>query len=295
MDSVCTWIDREDVFEDYVRGSLPHDVRDAFEAHLFECEACFDQVETYGALAAELPTVPRAEPIVVGNPDRAAWWKWRWAALAAAATIVAATGVGLWPRRPPAPKPVATVATAPTIAPETPSPAPAPPVSSTAAPAPAVPPATVGRSARSEVPSAATLDALAQVEAPIYLPVPLRGLHDEAADRFEDGMRQYLAKDYAGAIPDLRESVRLRPDAPNAAFFLAICQLLTSDVASAAEGLQKTIALGDSPYVEEAHFYLAKARLKQGDVAAARAELQRVVDHRGRLEREARRLLEQLR
>lgn len=294
MDSVCTWIGRDDVFEDYVRGNLAREVRDAFEAHLFACEACFDQVETYRALAMELRTVERPEPVVLEVPAPAPWWKWRWAALAAAALVVTVTSVALWPRRQPAPESVATVATAPTVAPEAPPSAPAPPVPATTPPAPAVPPTTVDRPARSPIPPAATLDALAQVEPPIYLPVPLRGLRDEAAERFAAGMRQYVAKDYAGAIADLREAARLRPDAPNAVFFLAICELLTGDVASAAAELQKTIGLGDSPYVEEAHFYLAKARLKQGNVAAARAELQLVVERRGRLERDARGLLERL-
>ena len=74
----------------------------------------------------------------------------------------------------------------------------------------------------------------------------------------------------------------------------ATCQLLTAQVDSAISGLRQTVALGESPYLEEAHFYLAKARLRQGDIRAARAELQRTIERRGRLEEAARSLLVQI-
>ena len=107
-------------------------------------------------------------------------------------------------------------------------------------------------------------------------------------------MRLYAAGDYAGAIPALRAAAALKPDAPQMSFFLAACQLLDGDTKAAAAGLERTIALGESPYLEEAHFYLAKAWLGLGRVPDARDHLRRTIDLRGRLEQDARRLLAQL-
>ena len=59
--------------------------------------------------------------------------------------------------------------------------------------------------------------------------------------------------------------------------------------------LRATIALGDSPYLEDAHFYLAKALLSQTDLPGAEAELNRVVQLRGQRGDEAGHLLEQVR
>jgi hypothetical protein len=283
MAAACTWIDRDDVFEDYVRGTLSPGVRDEFEAHILACDACFDHARTYRALAEELKNNPGASRAAAQTGSRTAL-KWGWVGLAAAALVVAAAAAW-WPSRAPVP-PDNTIATGPSALPELTAPPPAPAIPSSPAPippaAPPAPPAAL---------SAEALEALAQVEAPIYLPVVLRNLRDEAAERFQAGMQRYVAKDYAGAVPDLVEAARLKPNAPHAVFFLAICRLLGGDASAAAEGLQKTIALGDTPYLEEAHFYLAKVRLRQGDVSGARAELTRTIERHGPLEAEARRLL----
>jgi TolA-binding protein len=138
------------------------------------------------------------------------------------------------------------------------------------------------------------LSVLARVEPPVYIPLTLRGPRDEAAEKFDSAMRRYADGDFAGAMPGLASAAGLNPKAANAAFFLAVCQLLTDQPEDAVEGFQRTIALGESPYLEEAHFYLAKTRLRQGDVAAARQELERTIRRRGRLETDARTLLAQL-
>jgi tetratricopeptide (TPR) repeat protein len=138
------------------------------------------------------------------------------------------------------------------------------------------------------------LSVLASVEPPPYIPLSLRGPRSEAAARFDAAMRRYAARDYAGAVPDLSAAARLNPNAAHVAFFLAICQLLTDQLDVAVVGLQNTIALGDSPYLEEAHYYLAKARLRQGDLRAAQMELKRTIELRGQLEADARRLLAQV-
>jgi tetratricopeptide (TPR) repeat protein len=135
------------------------------------------------------------------------------------------------------------------------------------------------------------LTVLARVEPPPYIPLSLRGPRNEAAARFDTAMRRYAARDYAGAVSDLSAAARLSPTSAHVSFFLAICQLLTDQLDAAIAGLQATIALGESPYLEEAHFYLAKARLRQGDVRAAQTELKRTIELRGQLEADARRLL----
>jgi tetratricopeptide (TPR) repeat protein len=138
------------------------------------------------------------------------------------------------------------------------------------------------------------LNVLARIEPPSYIPLSLRGPRNEAAVRFEAAMRRYVKGDYAGAIPDLTTASRLSPNAAHVTFFLAICRLLTDQLDAAIEGLQSTIAVGESPYLEEAHYYLAKARLRQGDLRAAQTELRRTIELRGQLEADARRLLAQV-
>lgn len=107
-------------------------------------------------------------------------------------------------------------------------------------------------------------------------------------------MRQYVNGHYRAVIPGLRATATARPDVAQHLFFLAACQLLDGQVTPAIAGLQKTIALGESPYVEDAHFYIAKARLRQGDVHAARKELVRTIEQHGMLEQDARTLVEQI-
>jgi tetratricopeptide (TPR) repeat protein len=138
------------------------------------------------------------------------------------------------------------------------------------------------------------LSVLAQVSPPAYIPVVLRGPRDEAVERFEAAMARYVEGDYAGTIPGLRAAAELNPSSAQISFFLAACELLTDQPEPAAAGFERTIALGESPYLEEAHFYLAKTRLRQGRVPAAQEQLRQTAARHGRLEQEARRLLRQL-
>jgi hypothetical protein len=269
---------RDEIFEGYVRDALGPDDRDAFEEHYFACAACFDKLQTYRALQTELGATaaeaPSREPVHA--------LPWRWVLLPVAATLVLVGALAMWLRVTAPAGPASTLATAPTSQlPPAPPVEPQPSPAAVQAPPPAAPPVVA-------------LDVLARVDAPIYLPLALRGPRDEAAERFETAMRRYVDKDYAGAIPDLRAAAGLNPAAPHAMFFLAICQLLTGQIEPAVGGLQKTIALGESPYREEAHFYLAKARLRQGRLRDARDELLSTIERRGRLEGDARQLLTQV-
>jgi len=288
--SACAWIERDEVFEGYVRDALGPEDRDAFEAHYFECAACADRLQTYSALRAELGALPAA----VTSSKRAGGWPWRWVLVPLAGSLVLVAAATLWFRSAAPAVPEATVASVPAAQPlvaarptERPEPEQAPQAVTSQRPASKSPPSPAA-------PPVVALSVLARVEPPVYIPAALRGSRDEATGQFDAAMRRYVGGDYAGAIPGLRAAADLKPDAPQVLFFLAACQLLTGEIDAAAAGFDRTIALGDSPYLEEAHFYLAKARLHQGRVAAARGELQRMIDRHGRMEEEARRLLGQI-
>jgi TolA-binding protein len=212
-------------------------------------------------------------------------WPWWWvAAPVTAGVLIIVAAAALWLSRPAPVAPESRVAVGPAPAPST-APVP-PPVSAPASGAP---------SSATPAPPVVALSVLARVEAPAYLPATqLRAAPSEAAERFDAAMRRYVDGDYAGAIPGLRAAAGLRPEAPQYAFFLGVCQLLADQVDPAVADFQRAIALGESPFLEEAHFYLAKARLRQGNLPAARNELTRTIERRGRLENEARQLLAQV-
>ena len=295
--TTCSWADREEVFEGYVRNALGADERDAFEEHYFACAACFDQVRTYRALRAELPGAAAAAE---GRaPTAAGASPWRWVLVPSAVGLAVLAVVAVWRGGgvPSAPESTAVVTPA--------SPArPAPSVPPDARPEPAptaiqaTPPVQTSSSAlpgsKPAPPTVVALSVLARVEPPTYIPVVLRGPRDEAVERFEAAMAHYVDGDYAAAIPGLRAAADLNPASAQIAFFLSACQLLTDQLEPAAAGFLRTIALGESPYLEEAHFYLAKTRLRQGRVPAAQEQLRQTAARRGRLEQEARRLLLQL-
>jgi TolA-binding protein len=279
----CAWIARDDVFERYGRDELGPDDRDAFEEHYFSCAACFDKVQTYHALRLELPSSVTGVPATSTARSRG-WW---WVVLPATALVLIVVVAALWLKTAfPTPPRGERAAAAPAAGPGRPSAAQAAPTGQagdTAAPR-----------QQSSPPAAIALSVLARVEPPLYIPATLRGPTSEAAERFRAAMARYSEGNYTAAIPDLRAATTLKPDVAQYTFFLAICQLLTDRVDSAVASLRRTIALGNSPYLEEAHFYLAKARLRQGDIPAARAELQRTIESRGRLEEAAQSLLVQI-
>ena len=189
--------------------------------------------------------------------------QWPWFSALAAAAVLLAVGTGVWLRapRPQAPNRPAAAADAVT-------------------PAPLAGP---------------SLSQSAQIQAPAYRSRTLRGSEDQARSRFRAAMQAYQRAEYRAAIPGLEAAAQLDPEAPDIRFFLGICYLLTEQVDSAVDQFSKTVALGETPYLEAARFYLAKAYLKQGDVEKARLELQRVVGLEGDREEEARELIDQIR
>ena len=69
---------------------------------------------------------------------------------------------------------------------------------------------------------------------------------------------------------------------------------MTGSNEEAISSLRATVALGDTPYLEDAKFYLAKAYLRRADIRSARSELLQVVELHGEREQDARALLARL-
>ena len=263
----CSTVARDEILEGYLLGRLSEEDREAFEEHYFECARCFDDLQSLEAIRAELrPAAAASEPSTRGRMT------WLVPAVGVAAVLVLASAVVLWrgPEAPVAPPEAGTNRSAGIPAPETP-PAPQPPTT----PRP-------------------SLEQLARVEPAPYEPLTFRSVSADAAS-FRRGMERYRAADYRGALVDLRAAQELDPDAPHVHFFLGVSHLLLGEDPAAIDQLRRTIALGDSPYLEEAHLYLAKAFLRQKDLDAAEQQLRELIALGGPGIEEARRLAAQIR
>ncbi len=259
----CERVARDEIAEAYVVGRLSEGDRTAFEVHYFECGRCFEEVQLLEAMRRELEAARTGPEAKASRPSLA------WAGAAGMAAVVLLAVAAAWwtrPRTSPGPAPATHAAAPPAVG--------------------TVPPHTV------EVPAAAgpSLDQLARVEAPPYESVTLRGVTDEAASRFERGMRRYRRGDYRGAVALLESAAALDPGAPHVLFFLGISHLMLGEPEPAIERLQGALALGDSPYTEHAHWYLAKAYLRVHDVRAAGQQLHAVIALDGSRASDARQL-----
>lgn len=275
----CARVAREQILESYLLGKLSDEDRDAFEEHFFECTHCFDEVRTLQAARKEL-----ANGRVGGRANRRhRLVRWLPAGLAAgtlpiavapAAVVVLVAGAIIWLW--------STVSRAPY---RMTNPSPSSQMQS-AQPPPGPPEATVF-----SVSAQPSIEQLGRIDPPPYEPGTLRGPLDEATQRFRRGMARYRNADYTKAVEDLRAASKLDPTAAHINFFLGVSQLLSGHDDAAIDSLRGTIALGDSPYLEDAHFYLAKAFLRRKDVDAAKAELNLVIKLRGSRSEQARELV----
>lgn len=108
---------------------------------------------------------------------------------------------------------------------------------------------------------------------PIYLGVPIRGTSTPADSLFDAAMQAYAEGDYATSAAGLDRALANGADSTPALFFLGASRLLTGQQAAAEDAFRRVVALGDTPYLPEAHYYLAKAFLQQGERDAALREL----------------------
>jgi tetratricopeptide (TPR) repeat protein len=139
-------------------------------------------------------------------------------------------------------------------------------------------PAASASAAHSAARPSINLTALAAISPPHYLQPRWRAAGQTS---FDLGMQSYTGGDYAAATPGLLAALKGDPRNSAAGFFLGICYLMQGRDDAAIAQLKATIAIGDSPELEEAHFYLAKALLRRHDIAGAVVELREAVAQHG--------------
>jgi len=128
---------------------------------------------------------------------------------------------------------------------------------------------------------------LSEVQPAPYSPALFRGGTADTGAGFENGMRLYQERQWAGAAAELAKT----PGPPAALHFAGISYLLAGQIEPALLSLDRVIGLGaQSPFEEEARFYRAQALLLAGRTAEARVELQRVIRMAGDYEAKARAL-----
>lgn len=117
------------------------------------------------------------------------------------------------------------------------------------------------------------------IQSPLYLGIPVRAGPPGTADSlFDAAMLAYVGEHYDQAVVGLRAALAAGVDAAPADFFLATSLLMIGKPAAAAADFAKVIALGDTPYLAEAHFYRAKALLVLGQTAPALDELHQAAE-----------------
>ena len=253
----CEEVERDEVAELYVAGRLSEDDKARFEDHFFDCTACLERLRVVEQARAELSTQQTA----------VSWRTWRRAGtgLAAAAVLALAVRAGydLWTERD---ETSATTTQRPDQI------APSPERSS--------PPATIP---------------LGKIDLPPFNAPRLRSAPTEAQRVFRNAMQSYSSGNCEAALPGLRRALMLDESLMPARFYLGVCELEQGRPADAAPPLERVIAAGESPYLEDALFFLGHARMREGNFAAARTALERVVSLGGGRRNEAQRLLTQLR
>jgi len=251
----CAKFESNEFVERYLTGTLGAEERESFEEHYFACERCFAGLQVQRALQAELSASAQQIRTTVLTRPVALRWKF---AFAAAAVVILSVFILRW--------------------------------AANRNPSPTVRPVELAKS----TPTGPSLSDLAQFDPPAYTPTILRGSQTRAMREFRMAMKAYQQGDYARAVTTLQTDVNLNPEDPGALFFLGVSHLLAGQTANGITVLQQCIALGNTPYLEEAHFYLAEGFLRKGDASAARSELGEVVRLKGDYEDKAQRLLEQL-
>jgi TolA-binding protein len=142
-------------------------------------------------------------------------------------------------------------------------------------------------------PVSAPLLALNEIQPPPYDVRVLRGQSTPAQQAFRAAMARYSQSDWNATAALLTSVLEKFPDASDAIYFRAICQLLSGQTSAALDGLDRIVMLGGAtPYEEEARFYRAQAYLLQNRADDARQELDYVAGMHGDHEAKARALLQ---
>ena len=240
--------------------ALPGDIRRPAEAHVARCAACRVFLADIAQIEPETPASLDSRVLqATGSGGRA----WRAIFLPLAAVLVAAVGVGLYYRTPPAPE--ATVATAPA--------------------------ATVDQ--------APTLRATWDIRKPaLLLPlataVVVRGEEAEASAALGAALAPYRIDDYVAAERQLEDVVTRFPKSADAWFYLGATRLLDGDAAGAREALTQARALGVGDRDDETAWLLATADARLGALDEAGARLRSLCDGAGEFKTAACSALENL-
>jgi len=255
----CTQITHLEFAERCLLGKLTPDERDAYERHYFECPNCFQELQHLLVIQEELKAHP-LKATLSQKPGRifGSWWAWPAFAGVAAALLA---GVILFP-------------SFEDIGPAPPS----------------------GQAEWGGSDSARTgiLAALARVDPPAYEAPVLRGMYDTASVAFQEGMKDYLAGNYASAADQLHEAAAADPSRPDISFYLGATELLSGRPDVALAEFERVIAMDGNAFTEEAHFYLGKALLRQDRLDDAKNQFAFVVSIGGPLQNEAKAVLEAL-
>jgi TolA-binding protein len=329
----CARIADLDFVERYVLGQMDEAEQASFEAHFFECPDCFAAVQamqTAQSVLRESPSQQTAQPQPAptqsgpaGTPNRVVDFNTHpargkngdasgsgrtgprllasgatWIGLAAAASLA---GVMIWsPWRAHGPDDQPPQQQGPVAAQHTPTPdpnvgKPTPGTSTTPSSTTSQPSGTGTAPKSTPVRSLITLDTLALVAPPPYIPLQTRGADGGSGEAFTAAMAKYSAKDYRGAIDGLKPIVETQPDAAHAAFYLGVSYLAAGEPAAASAVLNRVAAGNVAPFADEAHFYLAKAALRARDLDRAERELSLAVERQAGPQGEAGKLLQALR
>jgi hypothetical protein len=125
--------------------------------------------------------------------------------------------------------------------------------------------------------SASSVRALGAVgQAPLYLGVAVRGGGTPGDSIFDAAMVAYGDGDYTAAAGGLTRALATGVDSAPTLFFLGASELMSDRPDEAATAFRRVIALGETPYLAEAHYYLAKALLREGKAGPALRELRAV-------------------
>jgi tetratricopeptide (TPR) repeat protein len=252
----CQRVEEEEIIERYLTGKLPEAETDAFEQHYLGCQSCFQELQFRHATAIEL----KRQPPISSRPAALSWKsRWTWGLAAAALLLLTLVSVTTLFRR--------------------------------QNPQVAQKPLTQNETRQEIIARLAVVDTV-----PPYVTTTIRGGRTgEGIERFQQGMKAYVQRNYAGAIGPLQEAVRLDADLQPALFYLGISHLMIEQPDEAIAQLSKLTSVEANPYTEESHWYLAKAFLKNGDLASAEHELEAVVTLKGPHLAEARQALEMIR
>ncbi|MDZ7262795.1 MAG: tetratricopeptide repeat protein [candidate division KSB1 bacterium] len=138
---------------------------------------------------------------------------------------------------------------------------------------------------------------LAVIEKAIYKPLSFRG-PVEPQKLFDEGMRLYEQDNYVEAIPKLAAFLEHEPHDAYGHFYLGVCWLLQGDIRSAIEHLDLASELSQEQsnklLLEKCYWYLGNAYLKINDVENALIEFRKVVELGEELGEEARKQISRI-